>query len=599
MSVRPSSGSPRVLERGGHIRAADGSSLYVRVYLPAGGRRRAGVVLVPADGEERTWSQRAWVNLARALAARGSPVFRFDFRGQGESDRTFEDTDVRTRLEDLSAVAGLARASFAAAPALVGLRLGAGVAARFASLDPSSVARVVAVEPVASSGSYVEELLKRNVASQFIAHKRVMEGRDKLLGRIRAGSPVGCNGFLLARPFLESLDSLPDAAEIASRPDVFVIGVGIASRASLRVEGVPPFWVEGPTYRSHPARLFDAIGDGLEGLPAASDGPFPGALEARTASGRAAVDLGDEGRSFCATLHDAPGRERGFLFLSPGPNDRSGPHGLYGRLASALAASGSPVLRVDPVGVGESHGDDSTEQDRSIAEVYREINEGRHVPAAEAGIAWLRERGVREIVLFGLCGGASTAALAAGRGGARGLRLVLLGMPVLHQGVGVDQVLSERHVDEEMAVMRGKLRDPAAILRLLTFRSDYRVIGKVLRARLARLRPRRRRDAALHPQTNRNLLEAWERFRSSSGRTTFVYSEQDRLLALFREHFAPLARGQGLPPGTDLRILEGTNHNVTDRGAERRLAGLLEDVAAGREFATSPPAEGAPAGAAR
>jgi len=133
--------------------------------------------------------------------------------------------------------------------------------------------------------------------------------------------------------------------------------------------------------------------------------------------------------------------------------------------------------------------------------------------------------------------------------------------------------------------MRRKMIDPRSIVRFLTFRSDYRVLLKIVRANLAR-RISSSRAAGLHPQTNLSFLTAWENGQAKGLRTTFVYSEFDRLLALFKEHFAPLARGEALPPSTDLVVLERTNHNVTDREAENSLYELLEAAAFGRDVAS-------------
>jgi pimeloyl-ACP methyl ester carboxylesterase len=567
-----------IREQSGYRLASDGSSLYLRVYRPTSDATQGPVVLVPADGEERTWAQRAWVNLARHLARSGSPVIRFDFRGQGESDGEFETTDVSSRLDDLSVAVEYCRESFGAAPILVGLRLGANLAARVAGVDRSKADRVIAVEPLDSGRAYVDDLLKRNVANQFVVHRRVLAGREKLLEQIRSGSTVNCNGFLLAAPLVNSLLGLEDESALAARPEITVVGIGVTKVSGTSVEGVAPFWIEAPTFRSHPEALFEAVAALAKSPPAAASAAPARLLESSQSGGRT-VDLDGDHGPVCATWHGAADPGCAVLFMSPGPNDRAGPHGLYGRLARGLAAAGRPVLRIDPVSVGESHGDDASDQERSIADVYREINEGRHVPDAECALEWLRERGFKSVVITGLCGGASTAMLTAAKNSAKDLRLVLLGTPVLHQGVGAGQVLTDQHIAEELALIRRKLFEPTAIWRLLTFRSDYRVLFKVVRARIGQLVSRSRVDARLHPQTNRSFLSAWERFRAESGKTTFVYSEFDRLLALFKEHFAPLVRGDGLPAGTELVVLEKTNHNVTDREAERRLLEVLGTAA--------------------
>jgi pimeloyl-ACP methyl ester carboxylesterase len=562
-------------------------SLYVRLHEPPDGPSRPPVVIVPADGEERTWSQRTMVNLARHLASAGHPVVRFDYRGQGESDGAFEDADVPSRMEDLARAAGLARRGYGARPILVGLRLGANLAARFAATSASDTHGVIAIEPVSSMPAYVTDLLRRNLATQLVAHKKIVANRKQLLEEIRSGRPVNCNGFLLAQRFLASLDLLEGVVPPSGASGLTIIRLAGTASDGRIVDGVAPVWIEGSTFRSHPDKLFRVVEEATAGYRERSLSPDSPALEPAAADGRSVITLEAGGAQIAATWHPAAGGSTGYLLLSPGPNDRAGPHGLYVRLASRLAAAGHPVLRIDAAGVGESGGNDAPRQDRPITETFKDINEGAHVPAALAGSDWLEHRGVREVVMLGLCGGASTALLSAARVEDRPTRLILMGTPVLHQGVENELVLTEEHVREELAVMRRKLLDPAALVRFLTLQSDYRVLVRILRTGAALLlkglgaNGREGSRLALHPQTNRAVLRAWERYSSRGGRATFVFAEHDRLYGLFREHFAPFVRGEGLPEGSIVLVLERTNHNVTDREAERRLTQYLVDLTQG------------------
>jgi len=69
-----------------------------------GGVQSVGVLLVVGGPQYRVGSHRQFVLLARALAAAGIPVFRFDYRGMGDSvgePRDFEaiSDDIRTALD--------------------------------------------------------------------------------------------------------------------------------------------------------------------------------------------------------------------------------------------------------------------------------------------------------------------------------------------------------------------------------------------------------------------------------------------------------------------------------------------------------------------
>ena len=78
------------------------------LHAPASDPRPLGVLIVVGGPQYRAGSHRQFVLMARALAAAGYPVLRFDHRGIGDSDgapRTFEnlDDDVRAGLDALHA----------------------------------------------------------------------------------------------------------------------------------------------------------------------------------------------------------------------------------------------------------------------------------------------------------------------------------------------------------------------------------------------------------------------------------------------------------------------------------------------------------------
>lgn len=112
------------------------------------------------------------------------------------------------------------------------------------------------------------------------------------------------------------------------------------------------------------------------------------------------------------TLPAAPG-PRGVLIVTGGPQYRAGSHRQFALLARALAARGVPVLRFDYRGMGDSEGE---------ARSYRAI--GNDIDSALAQF-FSSVPGMREVVLWGLCDGATAAACHAPRD-ARITGLVLL-----------------------------------------------------------------------------------------------------------------------------------------------------------------------------
>ena len=108
-----------------------------------------GVVVVVGGPQYRAGSHRQFALLARELARAGIPVFRFDYRGMGDSEgepRTFEaiDGDLGAAVRALQRESGVARVVF------WGLCDGASAAFMYPADDPR-IAGIVAVNPWARS----------------------------------------------------------------------------------------------------------------------------------------------------------------------------------------------------------------------------------------------------------------------------------------------------------------------------------------------------------------------------------------------------------------------------------------------------------------
>ncbi|WP_305822839.1 hydrolase 1, exosortase A system-associated [Massilia brevitalea] len=104
---------------------------------------------------------------------------------------------------------------------------------------------------------------------------------------------------------------------------------------------------------------------------------------------------------------------RGVLVVVGGPQYRAGSHRQFTLLARDLAAAGVPAMRFDYRGMGDSEGDL-----RSFDDVGDDLR-------AAIDRFFLEVPGMREVVLWGLCDGASAAAMYA-PGDARVAGLVLL-----------------------------------------------------------------------------------------------------------------------------------------------------------------------------
>ncbi len=131
------------------------------VYHPAAGPGRAtrGIVLCNPLGQEAVRANRPYRVLAEQLARQRWHVLRFDYSSTGDSAGVDADAriadwldDIGAAIDELEAIAALRSVH------LLGLRLGAALAARVASARPD-VDGLVFWDPVASGRRHLEALL--------------------------------------------------------------------------------------------------------------------------------------------------------------------------------------------------------------------------------------------------------------------------------------------------------------------------------------------------------------------------------------------------------------------------------------------------------
>jgi pimeloyl-ACP methyl ester carboxylesterase len=126
---------------------------------------RDGLVICNALGEEAKSSFAVLNRLSRDLWRRGWSVCRFDYAGTGDSEGEFSDTLPENWIGDaLSAVADFRRASSPRSLVLMGLRLGANVAARATDRlrEKRGVAALALWEPILDVAKYIRHLTWTN-----------------------------------------------------------------------------------------------------------------------------------------------------------------------------------------------------------------------------------------------------------------------------------------------------------------------------------------------------------------------------------------------------------------------------------------------------
>jgi alpha/beta superfamily hydrolase len=179
--------------------------IYAFEHLPT---RAASAVLVlcHACAEEKHWAHRVYVSFGRELAAAGYALLRLDYRGEGESDREFEQASLGSRVED--AVAGVAYAGslYPQAPlVLVGHRVGSMVAALAAASLGSRIAGLALWDPVYDGRDYLMQVLRQHLATQMALTGRVSHTREELFGQMESGGRVVLEGYGFGGEFSREL----------------------------------------------------------------------------------------------------------------------------------------------------------------------------------------------------------------------------------------------------------------------------------------------------------------------------------------------------------------------------------------------------------
>jgi hypothetical protein len=248
------------------------------------------------------------------------------------------------------------------------------------------------------------------------------------------------------------------------------------------------------------------------------------------------------------------------VLLSPGVKMRVGPQCMYREIADEAIQLGLPVLRFDCYGLGDSEG---LLPETLMRDVYNHIEVGRFVDDTIDAMNWMeREHGVRRFILSGLCGGAITGLLA----GERDKRVAGL------LGIGLTAVLASRAADASRYMTEGQLEDarkmytrrllsPQAWFRLLTFRVDYRLIGRLIAQRLRRKRPAAAAPVPADDNANPRFPSAFFSMLETERPMLLVFGGSDRLQWEFEEKFVARHRDRlsTLPP-YDVHIVAQANH---------------------------------------
>lgn len=193
--------------------AREDARLFGILHSPEGAAQPLAFVMSHPFGEEKLWSHRVFVSFARTLAQRGHAVLRFDYFGAGDSSGMSADASLTSHRADLLAAIGALEQKVPGVQriGLIGLRLGASFAALVAesAAESATLARVrtaplVLWDPILDGDAYFQELLRSNLSTQLAVYGKVVDNREVLTARIRAGGTVNVDGYEIGKDLLES-----------------------------------------------------------------------------------------------------------------------------------------------------------------------------------------------------------------------------------------------------------------------------------------------------------------------------------------------------------------------------------------------------------
>ncbi len=281
------------------------------------------------------------------------------------------------------------------------------------------------------------------------------------------------------------------------------------------------------------------------------------------------------------------------VLLSPGVKMRVGPHAIYNRLTRSFCELGFTVFKFDFYGLGDSEG----ELDFDIlSQLYNHIECGGCVDDTLDALDWLdANQPFQKYILGGLCGGAITGLFAMAQD-SRVAGLLTFGMTVTLSGSAQDR---DNHMSSgELATLRKaylyKLLDISSWLRLLTFKSDFRVIFQTLRQKLSGLwksRPESAKDAGNRAEpsnVNPRFGDAFMTAVQSQRHILLVYGGSDRTYWDYMEKYAN-PNSDLLAPyqnNISIHVIENANHVFSFRHWEEQMTVVMGDWL--KQFLLSP-----------
>jgi pimeloyl-ACP methyl ester carboxylesterase len=464
-------------------------------------RCHRGVVISAPPGHEQIHAHRSLRHLADALAEAGFPVMRFDYHGTGDSAGVDEDPDrYATWLANLRSAIDWMRGELGCAEvSVIGLRLGAALAAQVAVEDP--LADLVLWAPVVKGRAYVREMKAVSAMDQDPAgpgNVLMPEGivlTQQTAEELSAIDLLGIHPWC-GRALIVDRDDMPSGAKLLDHLRHLGIETQHIAPPGYAAMMAVPYRTEVP-HRAI-AEIVAWMRGGLTGQtgPGSTEDPaWPTEAILASAPGNAvrerAVRVCRDPNLFGIFCEPATPPPEGvvsspaIILCNNGSHYHTGPARFYIAISRSLAGRGFRCLRMDFHGHGDSVTSDLARENESYpATGFRDI---------DLAMKFLqREFGVRQIILMGHCAGAYYAFQSAAQLTDPGLVECILINPdtfYWQEGMIPDSPQSKALMAVDYSML--SVRKPSKWLKLLTGRSKIGIRGAIRNA-IECWKPRRR-----------------------------------------------------------------------------------------------------------
>jgi pimeloyl-ACP methyl ester carboxylesterase len=484
--------------------ARDGTPLFATwrgASTPASGAVPCWVICAPFAEEEKS-AHRTLVELCETLRSQGASTLCFAYRGTGDSGGDFSESTLASWREDILAACEEAGRRSGSTPGLIGLRLGAGLAAQAAR--EAGASQLVLIEPVLVGRAFLMQLGARkklrammteeegtsNAESARCAGTRTpsVESRAHTQFEDYDGWPLG----EAMREELGALNLMKEAPSLPAESEVLVLQVGpraevappllkwaegleahnVPCEVRTRAVVMPPFWNRLDLVKSAPlCEAVSGFGFRVSGGGSQVASTLTATKSVRGNSEHAVAFQNERGENLVGVWHETQSAVRdpqsAILMLHGWTGYRTGPHQMLTRAARRFAAQGFPVLRFDFAGRGDSDGEAELATLATMTE------------DARAALRWLeREQGSARAIVLGLCSGCEVALATAALASENVEQLLLWSAPVF--AAQQSEARRARKRKSHLREYARKLLRPTTWAKAISGKVDVRGVQRVL-----------------------------------------------------------------------------------------------------------------------